>query len=470
MPYGVSYSEFSRTERGLVRTSDGLDAFERTRILKFHKNVSTPFGEARLAVFFKSDELYKVEYEFHRPKKRTVSEIRKTLESCFGKKARAKQQALPVAKPFTKRSMQDFLYESDKEEVDLRSRVDRFTSGRVVRSLFLTRRRIESGRTNKVVQLQNDRAIRSGGSTAKLAFLGTLAFDPSRRNLKNLKENNPFGSSLRVLKDVDFLAARLATPFTSLDSSCTRSWSHYLPHEAEGVFEGSGIDLLSPFSPELAQCGKGPLMDSLRSLHRANIRTLGAGENLAAARSPQVITIQGIRVGFLGYLFVDKTLTLPIDSFATNTQPGFAGIDAPLFQLEDMIREDVRTLAPQVDVTIVFLERGTPSKACPTQDERRLVDAALMEGASLVIGQGGKKPRMVRESVNGVALFSPGVWIDDRNSDASGLAFVVEINRRGIISYDFLPLAIGANGPRPLQGRAAKTVMETFSSQWKNCR
>ncbi len=452
-----------------MRTSHGLDTFERTRILKFHKNTATEFGDARVAVFFKSDELYQVEFSFHRPKKSDVTRLRRKLSSRFGEMKSQEKKKLPSGTPFSSRSVQDYVYVSGDEEADLRFRVDRFESGQVVRSLFLTRRRIESGRTNGAVQLQDDRTIHESGNRATLAFLGSLVFDPAKHPLKELESGDPFAATLRVLKDTDFISARLATPFTSLDTKCTRSQPHYRPEEAESVFKASGIDLFGAFSADLARCGQGPMMDTMRGVQRAGIRTVGVGENFAASRQPVVMTIQGIRVGFLGYLFVDKSSSLSIDSFATEIRPGFAGIDAPLFKQEDAIRTDVRALASEVDVVVVFLERGAPSHACPTQEERRLADAALTAGAALVVGQGGRVPRTIRETVDGLALFSPGVWIDDRDGGASGLAFVVEINRRGVVSYDFLPLVNGGGGPRPLKGEAAKKVMETFSEKWKTC-
>jgi hypothetical protein len=109
----------------------------------------------------------------------------------------------------------------------------------------------------------------------------------------------------------------------------------------------------------------------------AGLRVLGAGETLEAARSPLTLDLGSRRIGMLAY---------------GDTRPGVGCIAAksgspgvaPL--VPEMIREDLRALAPRVDDVWVFLHWGNEFLRYPEPEQIEIAERLVESGATLVVG------------------------------------------------------------------------------------
>ncbi len=105
-------------------------------------------------------------------------------------------------------------------------------------------------------------------------------------------------------------------------------WTYQLvgsPENADALAR-AGFDLMSVATNHIKDCGlmKGwcddVFFDTLENLTRVKILTVGAGENLADALQPVIVTINGIRFGFVS--LGDSKLSETV--FAAEDHPGIA--------------------------------------------------------------------------------------------------------------------------------------------------
>jgi poly-gamma-glutamate synthesis protein (capsule biosynthesis protein) len=175
----------------------------------------------------------------------------------------------------------------------------------------------------------------------------------------------------------------------SLDSSmadisppwpCEETFNLAAPSAAIEGLEFSGFDLMTNATNhaldcgQVGSCGSDAMLATNENLRAAGIQVVGSGADLAEARQPVVLAIDGVRFAFLGY---DDIQTL------YHAEPGLAGT-APLD--EAYVQEDVAAAAQVADVVIVMPHWGIEYQAEPTERQRTIAAAAVNAGADVVLG------------------------------------------------------------------------------------
>ena len=129
-------------------------------------------------------------------------------------------------------------------------------------------------------------------------------------------------------------------------------WQHIGPEAVTALKAGNirvvGVANNVAYGPE-------NIMKSLAVLDAAHIAHTGAGANLDAAHAPAIVTVKGVKIGFLQYT---AKWYAQDHQIATANRAGVARIlskDGAALDDGDLarLREDIRRLRPQVDVIIV---------------------------------------------------------------------------------------------------------------------
>jgi poly-gamma-glutamate synthesis protein (capsule biosynthesis protein) len=160
---------------------------------------------------------------------------------------------------------------------------------------------------------------------------------------------------------------------------CVETFSLLAPAATVEGLALAGFDVMTVATNHVKDCGQGAcgdqaFFDTLANLRGANIAPVGGGADLAEARQPAVLTVEGVRFAFLGY---DEI------AYYYHAGPGSPGT-APLE--EAYVREDVAAARNQADVVVVLPQWGVEYTADPTLGQRALAAAAAEAGADLVIG------------------------------------------------------------------------------------
>ena len=207
-----------------------------------------------------------------------------------------------------------------------------------------------------------------------------------------------FAKCAELLRDADLRFGNLECVLSNKgvpdpEKGCLRGDPRYI-----AALRKTGIDILCLANNHAFDFGADALEDMVHAAKEAGIRVVGGGRNLAESRRCLVVTIKGIKVGFLAYSARDNGGR----NYAAEGVAGIAPLDA------DAVLEDITRNKDSVHHLILSLHWGIEYSPYPTPDQvsmgRRFIDA----GASLVVGH---HPRILQgheNYKNGAILYSIG--------------------------------------------------------------
>ena len=208
----------------------------------------------------------------------------------------------------------------------------------------------------------------------------------------------------------------------------------------------AGIDVVFPIGNHIGDCWGGcasalVIRDTLAGLHAAGIATAGAGENLAAARSPALVTIatvpEPVRFAFLGYDSMAPWFQ------ATEFSTGTAPLDA-----EDL-REDVAAALALADHVVVGVNWGVEYKSDPNAFQREMAAVAMDAGATLVVGNHPHWVQAVEHIGDALVSYAGGNFVFDQDwseETAQGMVIELGFTAERLIGYRIRPVVIRGDG------------------------
>ncbi|MBI4330219.1 MAG: CapA family protein [Chloroflexi bacterium] len=181
----------------------------------------------------------------------------------------------------------------------------------------------------------------------------------------------------------------------------------------------AGFNVVCHASNNCFDYGPEAMADTLDLLRRNNIKVVGAGKNIAEARTPAIFETNGVKVGFLSYCCV-----VMVEYEAREDKPGVCPIRvATYFEIVDVnpgappkiitipreddvraMEEDVRKLRSQVDVVVVSMHWGTHEPGTLAMYQPVVGHRAIDAGADLVVGHHGALLKGI-EMYKGKAIF-----------------------------------------------------------------
>src|SRR5688572_218621 len=134
---------------------------------------------------------------------------------------------------------------------------------------------------------------------------------------------------------------------------CMETRNLLAPAEAVEGLQFAGFDVLTVATNHIKDCGlvRGcvdqSMFETLKNLRAAGIQPTGAGNNLAEATAPVILTVHGVRFAFLGFSAIDRT------RWATETTPGTGPFQS------DVYLDAIRRAKAQAEVVTVLPHWGT---------------------------------------------------------------------------------------------------------------
>ncbi len=210
----------------------------------------------------------------------------------------------------------------------------------------------------------------------------------------------------------------------------------------------------------LLDCGDRTFFDTLANLRRVGIEPVGAGENLAAALQPVIITANGIRFGFVSLGEIEAT------AFAGETTPGIAELTNT--HLQTAI-ENVREAA---DVVIVLPHWGSDYSFTPNYRQLDFADVAVEAGADLVVGNHAHVIQGMKE-IDGVPVFfGLGSFVFDQTwslETQQGIVLRIIFEGTQFQNYELIPVHIEKDGyvhiPEAEEAASILNRFRTISNQ-----
>jgi hypothetical protein len=188
------------------------------------------------------------------------------------------------------------------------------------------------------------------------------------------------------------------------------------------ILDQAGIDGVTLGNNHVLDAGTEGLRETIFHLENAGIAHAGAGMDLEAAREPMLFDVGDTKVGVLSYHGVPSYDW----SWATETAPG----TAPL--LEDVMREDIERLRPEVDLLLVMPHWGNEYLASPEPDQVDLAHAAIDAGADLIVGGHAHWPKGIEIYEGKPVFYGVGNFLLDQSwSEETSTGIFAEITVYG---------------------------------------
>ncbi len=267
---------------------------------------------------------------------------------------------------------------------------------------------------------------------------------------------------------VDLFLVNLECPFTERGERVPKNFNFRARPEGVATLRGAEVSAVSLANNHVMDWGADGLADTLATLDAAGIAHFGAGRTLAEARAPALLTVRGLRIALLGYLFLGEAPLEPPQIWATDSGPGVAGTSGDLAALTPMVQADVRAASARADVVLCFFHWGREGRSALEPYQRTLAVAAAEAGATVVLGS---HPHVLQgiERIGGTPVFYSlgnfvfgGNW-NPRNKE--GLLVRLALARGRVTHVDLLPIQTDHAPEAPFQptlldGGAAEGVLQ----------
>ncbi|MFC1987290.1 CapA family protein [Chloroflexota bacterium] len=238
----------------------------------------------------------------------------------------------------------------------------------------------------------------------KLSIYAVGDTNPNRPNPEYL-----FELAFPALKQADILFGQLETPISeagmpklnSYRAGINRHAHNVSPDKVSGLTY-AGFDVMSFAGNHSFDPGEEAFLETIDIVTKNNIRVIGAGSNIDAARKPVILERKETKVGFLGYCSVvpkgaeagpNKPGSVPMRASNYYEQVDWqAGTPPKIITLankDDLaaMLDDIKRVRPLVDVLIMSMHWGVHIiPAVIAMYQKEVAYAAIDAGVDLIVG------------------------------------------------------------------------------------
>jgi poly-gamma-glutamate synthesis protein (capsule biosynthesis protein) len=186
----------------------------------------------------------------------------------------------------------------------------------------------------------------------------------------------------------------------------------------------------------LSNCGNRAFFDTLDNLRRVGILPVGAGANHTEAMQPVVVTLNGVRFGFVSLGQIEPM------AFATDERPGIAVLN------EANLKEAIAAARQVSDVVIALPHWGPEDVPMPNWSQRGLAADLVAAGADLVMGNHTHVVQGIHE-IDGVPVFyGLGNFVFDQwqRDHKQGVILKVRFVGTRYDGYELIPTHVDRDG------------------------
>lgn len=181
------------------------------------------------------------------------------------------------------------------------------------------------------------------------------------------------------IQAADYFVTNEEFPFSTRGTPAPDKQFTFRVHpEKVKLMQAMGIDLVTLANNHALDYGRDAMLDTIDTLDHAGIRHVGAGKNLAEARKPAIIELNGRTFAFIG-----ATRVYPEADWAAGTD------SAGMFSAYDggaALAEEVKAAKQQADFVIAYVHWGIEREEMPNEVQKSIAHRLVDAGADLVVG------------------------------------------------------------------------------------
>lgn len=277
----------------------------------------------------------------------------------------------------------------------------------------------------------------------RLAFMGDINL--GRRVTGLLREKGEkwvFEAVKPVLDQADLAVANLESPVGDGGEEYVEK-SVYLKGEPQDLdaLSYSGLGLVTLSNNHVLDYGPDVMQQTVEGLNRRGILHTGLAFEGGRAQEPVYVTVQGVKLAFLGYCSV-----CPEEFYAKSSKPGVE------VALPSVMAPEIRKAKKKADFVIVMVHWGTEYYGA-NDLQKRLAKSLHKAGADLVIGAHPHVLQQVQNLGKTLVAYSLGNYLFDlKNCDAcmNGCVLLVDLVKGKKPEWKAVALDLRHGRPEPL--------------------
>ena len=211
----------------------------------------------------------------------------------------------------------------------------------------------------------------------------------------------------------DVRIINLETSITRSDDYAPKGINYRMSPENAGCLAAAGMDCCVLANNHVLDWGRSGLLDTLATLDHLQIKSAGAGRNLAQASAPAVLNVPG-KCRVLVFSLAAVTSGTPRSWAATQESAGVNLLTELSEKSATRIADQVGRVRQPRDVIIVSLHWG-PNWGYEIPAEQRRFAHALIDRAdvSIIHGHSSHHPKAVEVYRNRLILYGCGDFVND---------------------------------------------------------
>jgi len=272
-----------------------------------------------------------------------------------------------------------------------------------------------------------------------------------------------WGTTLPILQSADAVFGNLECAITSHTHPWSKTYKvfHFRADPAAinllKIANIQGVSLANNHSLDFEEQG---LLDTLRHLDQADIVHVGVGTNLAQARAPAIITIKGLKVGFIA-----ATDNEPVFA-ARENKPGtnYLSIELKPDTLTHLQQDIEGAKKAGAEFIILSLHWGPNMVQVPPARFRSFAQAAIDMGVDVIHGHSAHLFQGVEFYRHGVIFYDTGDFLDDYAVDSVlrndwSFIFMLEIKGKRVHKVKLRPVRLKYAQTNLASGEEAEAIM-----------
>jgi poly-gamma-glutamate capsule biosynthesis protein CapA/YwtB (metallophosphatase superfamily) len=251
------------------------------------------------------------------------------------------------------------------------------------------------------------------------------------RNVGKRLEANPegFEYAFKLVKNIltkgDIVFANFEAPATLSEKGLDKRYKIVLKCKPVAVetIKNAGFNLVSIANNHILDYYDTGLIDTIKLLDANGIKHSGAGNNLAEARKPAIIEIDGTVFGLIS--FTDMAYTYSgSPNLNIKAAENRAGVVAREYET---IKQDILAIKDSVDILAVSLHWGVEESFTITPEQIEFAHKLLDDGADIILGHHPHQFQGIEIYKGKPIFYSLGNFIFDQNDPENMESFIVNM-------------------------------------------
>ncbi|MFC1842423.1 CapA family protein [Candidatus Dependentiae bacterium] len=213
-----------------------------------------------------------------------------------------------------------------------------------------------------------------------------------------------WGNMLPILKKNNLNIVNLETTLTNSEKKAPKIFNFKATPDKVKALQEANVHVVNLANNHMLDFYDEGLIETLDTLDKEGIKHVGAGRNIAQARTGIIIEKNGIKIGVIGYT------DYPQEWKAGKNKPG-----TNVVTIGDIaqIKQDIKNLRKQVDILVLSIHWGPNKRKRPTPEFKTFARQIIDAGVDIIHGHSAHIFQGIEIHNKKIIFYDTGDFVDD---------------------------------------------------------